>query len=325
VSDGRERGKSLWYWCLPGRKGKTTVGHSATPPATSEQRRCRGSAVALGPVTLKVSDAEAALAVWRDIAGLSVIDRRGALIRLGTGRRVLIELSPGAGLAAPEPVVGLFHVALHVTSRAALGGVLARIRAAGLPHSGQDHTISGSLYIRDADGNGIEFAHDTPERGRVEVTDGGARAIRNDGRILSVIEPLDLEDLAHDTPEGHPARTALPSDSFVGHIHFRSNQRDRAFDFYVNTLGFRPNANAPAFKFCDVATERRGHMVAFNSWASEDLPRPPPNAPGVERFTIQVPDAKALRAAGHRAEVIAEGLQTEDPDSNVAVLTDVSN
>ena len=156
----------------------------------------------LGPVTLKVKDSEAALAVWQDVAGLSVIDRRGPLIRLGTGGRVLIELSPGAGPPSPGPVVGLFHVALHVTSRAALGETLARIKAAGLPHSGQDHTISDSLYIRDADGNGIEFAHDTPERGRVEVTDVGARAIRSDGRILSVIEPLDFEALARDTPPG---------------------------------------------------------------------------------------------------------------------------
>lgn len=281
----------------------------------------------LGPVRLKVRDADTALAIWRDVAGLAVIDRLGPLVRLGTGGRVLIELSSGAGPATPGPVVGLFHVALHVTSRTALGGVLARIRTAGLPHSGQDHTISDSLYIRDADGNGIEFAHDTPDRGRVEVTDGGARAIRNDGRILSVIEPLDLDDLARNTPPGHPARKALPADSFIGHIHFRSNHRDRAFDFYVNTLGFRPNSNAPGFKFCDVGTERRGHMVAFNSWAGEDLLPSPLNAPGVERFTIRVPDASALqaaedrlRAAGHQAEVIAEGLLTRDPDGNVAVL-----
>ena len=137
-------------------------------------------------------------------------------------------------------------MALHVTSRVALGGVLARIRAAGYPHSGQDHTISDSLYISDSDGNGIEFAHDTLGRGRVEIADGGARAIRNDGSIVSVIEPLDLDDPARDTPAEHPARKALPADSFVGHIHFRSNQRDRAFDFYVNMLGFRPNGNAPA-------------------------------------------------------------------------------
>jgi catechol 2,3-dioxygenase len=284
----------------------------------------------LGPVTLKVRDAEAALTVWQDVAGLSVINRRGSLIRLGAGGRVLIELSPGAGPAAAAPVVGLFHVALHVTSRAALGGVLARIRAAGHAHSGQDHTISDSLYISDGDGNGIEFAHDTPGRGRIEVADGGARAIRNDGRVLSVVEPLDLDDLAGDTPADHPARTALPADSFIGHIHFRSNQRDRAFDFYVKSLGFRPNGNAPAFRFCDVGTEHRGHMIAFNSWAGEDLPRPQPGAPGVERFTIRVPDAAALRAvgdrlraAGHRAEPLADGLMTEDPDGNKAILTDI--
>lgn len=286
----------------------------------------------LGPVTLKVTDAEAALAVWRDIAGLSVIEQRNQLIRLGAGGRVLIELSPGAGPASPGPVVGLFHVALHVTSRAALGGVLARIQAAGHPHSGQDHTVSDSLYISDRDGNGIEFAHDTPNRGHVEMTNGGARAIRSDGRVVTLIEPLDLDDLARDTPEQHPARKALPDDSFVGHIHFRSNHRDRVFDFYVNTLGLRPNGNAPAFRFCDVGTERRGHMIAFNSWAGEDLPRSPPGCPGVERFTIRVSNAGALhvirerlRAAGHQIEMTADGLLTEDPDGNVAVLTSMTN
>ena len=284
----------------------------------------------IGPVTLKVRDAEAALAVWEKIAGLSVINRRGSVIRLGKGGRVLIELSPGANPPAAAPVVGLFHVALHVTSRLALGGVLSRIRAAGYPHLGQDHTISDSLYISDGDGNGIEFAYDTPDRGRVEVADGRARAIRNDGSIVSVIEPLDLDDLERDTPAEHPACKVLPADSFIGHIHFRSNQRDRAFDFYVNMLGFRPNGNAPAFRFCDVGTKHRGHMIAFNSWAGDNLPQRVPGAPGVECFTIRVPDAAALRAAGdrlraagRRAEPIADGLLTEDPDGNMAVLTDI--
>ena len=147
-----------------------------------------------------------------------------------------------------------------------------------------------------------------------------------------MIEPLDLEDLARATPLAHPARKALPTDSFVGHIHFRSNERDKVFSFYVNTLGFRPNVNASAFKFCDVGTERRGHMVAFNSWAGEELPRSPASAPGVARFTIRFPDVRSLRAAGDRlraagcrAELLAAGLLTEDPDGNVAVLTDVTD
>lgn len=282
----------------------------------------------LSAVTLKVSDADAALAVWRDIAGLSLIDRRGPLIQLGTGERVLINLSLGAGRAADGPVVGLFHVALHVTSRAALGGALARIRASGRRHSGQDHTVSDSLYISDDDGNGIEFAFDTPDRGRIEVRSEGVRAVRHDGRILSAIEPLDLDALARDTPDGHPSREALPTDSFVGHIHFRSNQRERAFDFYVNTLGFLPNISDPAFRFCDVGTPRRTHMIAFNSWAGEELPKRPIDAPGVEHYTINVPDREALRAAadrlrarGHRADEIPNGLMVEDPDGNNLILT----
>lgn len=282
----------------------------------------------LGPVTLRVSDTGAALAVWRDVIGLSVQDRKDGRIRLGVGDRVLIDLKGGAEPAAAGPVVGLFHVALHVPSRAALAGVLARMRASGRRHSGQDHTMSDSLYISDDDGNGIEIAFDTPGRGRIEVADGALHAIRTDGRILTVIEPLDLDALAVASPDGHPDRLALPAGSFVGHIHFRSNQRDRVFDFYVRTIGFRPNAHAPAFKFCDVGTERRGHMVAFNSWAGEDLPPAPPGAPGVERFVICLSDRVALqavearlRSGGFGAEQTEDGLLTADPDGNAVLLT----
>ncbi len=289
------------------------------------------AATRLGPVTLRVGDAEAALMVWRDIAGLSVLARREGRISLGAGGRTLIELTGGAGPAAAGPVVGLFHVALHVTSRAALGGVLARIRASGRRHSGQDHTVSDSLYISDDDGNGIEFAFDTPDRGRIEVADGSIRAIRTDGRILSVIEPLDLDALAAETVEDSAERHALPADSFIGHIHFRTNDRARAHDFYTRTLGFRPHGNAPAFSFCDVGTERRRHMVDFNSWGGENLPAASPDAPGVARFVILVPDAAALRdaglrlrAAGHRAEQGPDGIRFADPDGNIALLTDAA-
>jgi len=289
------------------------------------------AATRLGPVTLRVSDAEAALPVWRDIAGLSVLARHEDRISLGAGGLTLIELTGGAGPAPTGPVVGLFHVAIHVTSRAALGGVLARLRASGRRHSGQDHTVSDSLYASDDDGNGIEFAFDTPGRGRIEVADGAIRAIRTDGRILSVIEPLDLDALAAETADLREGRDSLPADSFIGHIHFRTNARARAHDFYTRTLGFRPHGNAPAFKFCDVGTDERRHMVAFNSWGGENLPTAPPDAPGVARFVILIPDAAALRgagdrlrAAGHPAEQGPDGLHLADPDGNPILLTEAT-
>ncbi|MCX7888696.1 MAG: VOC family protein [Rhodobacteraceae bacterium] len=281
----------------------------------------------LGEVTLRVRDVAASLGVWRDIMGLSVLEASADSARLGVGGRTLVALRGGAADPATAPVVGLFHVAVHVTSRAALAGMLWRLRQAGRPHSGQDHTISDSLYLTDDDGNGIEIAHDTPGRGRVEVSDGMARAVRNDGRILSVVEPLDLGALSDAAPDGHPARREMPGDSFIGHIHFRTNRRERAFGFYTQVLGFRPNGNAPAFSFCDVGTSRRGHMIAFNSWAGEALPAAAPGAPGVERFVIRVPDrgaitaaADRLRDAGAPVTALPEGLMTEDPDGNRVVL-----
>ncbi|TGP32736.1 catechol 1,2-dioxygenase, partial [bacterium M00.F.Ca.ET.228.01.1.1] len=71
----------------------------------------------LGPVHLRVIDITAALPVWRDAVGLSLLGEDDAVAGLGVDGKALIVLHEGAEVALPQKGRGLFHVAIHVTTR----------------------------------------------------------------------------------------------------------------------------------------------------------------------------------------------------------------
>ena len=74
-----------------------------------------------------------------------------------------------------------------------------------------------------------------------------------------------------------------------------TNQRAAVFAFYSDVIGFRPGMNSAAWRFCDVGTALRHHMVAFNTWGGEGLPHATCTAPGVIQYAVLVPDAGAMR------------------------------
>ena len=284
-------------------------------------------AIHLGAVHLRVTDVARALPVWRDLIGLSVLSQNGDVTVLGLANRPMIILQGGATAPAPDHVIGLFHVAIHVPTRADLARVLARLRVAGLPHSGQDHLLSIALYCADPDGNGIEIALDTPDRGHIDLNPEDPHGVALDGTRHSLLEPLDLDALMADLPDA-PVSAALPDASIIGHIHFRTNQRDTVHAFYSDIIGLLPHVNSAKFKFCDTGTALRRHMVAFNTWGGEALPAAGPAAPGVVQYTLTLPDAAALTTVSarlHRAKAPVtasdHGLTCHDPDGNCIVLT----
>ena len=73
----------------------------------------------LGPVRIAVSDRERALFIWRDVVGLDLIAEDEHTLRLGAGGRTLIVLQLGATAPVAEHSLGLYHVAIHVPTRAA--------------------------------------------------------------------------------------------------------------------------------------------------------------------------------------------------------------
>ena len=80
------------------------------------------------------------------------------------GGRTLIELHENKG-AIPKPSrsSGLYHFAILVPSRAALGRSLRRLAEKRWPMTGaSDHLVSEALYLNDPDGLGIEIYRDRP-------------------------------------------------------------------------------------------------------------------------------------------------------------------
>jgi catechol 2,3-dioxygenase len=123
----------------------------------------------IGHVHLKVSDLERALGFWRDVIGLSVMQRLGtrAVFLSADGYHHHIGLNTWESLGGPPPpdhATGRYHVALLYPDRAALAVALRRVLAAGVMLDGaSDHGVSEALYLRDPDGNGVELYRDRPQ------------------------------------------------------------------------------------------------------------------------------------------------------------------
>ncbi|TGP49132.1 catechol 1,2-dioxygenase [bacterium M00.F.Ca.ET.230.01.1.1] len=279
----------------------------------------------LGPVHLRVTDVPAALNVWRDTLGLAPLSEDVAQAELGVGGRTLIVLHAGAQLPLPQKSRDLFHVAIHVTSRRDLAHTAARLKASGLRYSAQDHLVSESLYVSDPSGNGIEICFDTPERFlRREVSpDGSVALIAIDGSAHSGLEPLDVQGLVRDVGNSGHVEQRMAQDAFIGHIHMRARAPEMLMKFYLGVLGFRPHIQSRTFGMFDCGTERRPHMVAFNIWARDELREPPPDAAGLDHFTVELGSAQELAAVERRLEAAdvpekrdGSVISTADPEGN---------
>ncbi|TIV81465.1 MAG: catechol 1,2-dioxygenase, partial [Mesorhizobium sp.] len=94
-------------------------------------------------------------------------------------------------------------------------------------------------------------------------------------------------------------------------------------EFYLGVLGFRPHIQSRTFGMFDCGTERRAHMIAFNIWARGELREPPPDAAGLDYFTVELGSAhelaavaRRLEAAGIQAKRDGRAISTADPEGN---------
>jgi catechol 2,3-dioxygenase len=118
----------------------------------------------IGQVSLIVRNLEQSVSFYRDVLGFVELGERkdaGASTALGpAGGRVLIELHERKdAIAKPRRSTGLFHFAILVPSRAALGRSLRHLAETRWPISGaSDHLVSEALYLDDPDGDGHRSA-----------------------------------------------------------------------------------------------------------------------------------------------------------------------
>ncbi len=233
----------------------------------------------IGQVTLTVSDRDRSLAFYRDVLGFEEASRAGRVSRLGApGGRVIIELHERKGaIPRPRRSSGLFHFAILVPSRAALGRSLRRLSETRWPIAGaSDHLVSEALYLSDPDGLGIEIYRDRPRDSWQKLLNG---------EIAMATDPLDLQGV-YDEPGAETPWRGLEAGTIMGHVHLHVPQLETAEAFYCGQIGFDPILRGyPGALF--VAAGGYHHHLGLNIWAGTGAPPPPENAVGLQSFTIE--------------------------------------
>lgn len=273
----------------------------------------------LGTVYLKVTELDRSIKFYEEIIGLKLISREGATARMGAGGAAALlqleQLSEGA-VPAPRRRTGLYHFAILVPTREALGLAVRNFLQRRVPVGQGDHLVSEAIYLSDPDDNGIEVYADRPR---------DTWSYTPTGEVAMATDPVDIEGLL--ALAGDKPWTGLPAGTVMGHVHLHVRDLQEAKRFYVDALGFDIVANYGG-QALFVSAGGYHHHVGLNTWAGVGAPPPPSNAPGLIFFTVRLPDAAelarilaALGEQGIPTEQYEDGYLVADPSSNRVLLT----
>jgi catechol 2,3-dioxygenase len=273
----------------------------------------------IGRTRLRVGNLERALAFYQDVLGLRVRRDEGSWVTLAAGEQpdssgsrpnprelLVLEERPGIARRSLRPVTtGLYHVALLVPSRRALGRALLGLRQRSYPLRGMsDHAVSESLYLDDPDGNGLEIYADRPRQ---------VWPVRN-GVIQMTVDPLDVEGVMAAGLERPEPWAGLPAETVVGHVHFTVSRLESAVSFYRDVIGFDEMMRIPTL--AAVSAGGYHHHINLNTWAGEGAPSDSDRVAGLSGWELQVPDENARRALIDRVK--AAGALASSPNGSTA-------
>ncbi|MDE2348250.1 MAG: VOC family protein [Gammaproteobacteria bacterium] len=266
----------------------------------------------VGAVRLRVSDLDRSLAFYTEALGLDLLSRDATAASLGAGGRALVHLRALAG-AGPRPrgSTGLYHFAVLMPDRRALGHALARLVAARWPLQGvADHGVSEALYLGDPDGLGIELYRDRPR---------SAWPMR-DGVLAMTTDPLDAQALLDEAAAGEIPARADPA-TRMGHIHLQVRDLGEAERFWSGAVGFDVMQRwVPGALF--VSSGGYHHHLGLNTWGTAGAPPAPETAVGMDWFELlaegDAPDRMA--ASGVALEARDGGWLARDPAGNGVLI-----
>jgi catechol 2,3-dioxygenase len=211
----------------------------------------------LGRVVLQVADLERSLGFYERALGLRVLRRSGnrATLAAHGDDHPLVELREKEGAVPARGRIGLYHFAILLPDRAALGRFVAHLAEAGLRAGASDHLVSEALYLQDPDGLGIEVYADRPR-------EEWRHAQR---QLVMATEPLDRRDVVRSA--GGEPWTGMPAGTRIGHIHLHVGDLDRAAEFYHQGLGFDKTVwSYPGALFLSAGGYH--HHLGVNTWAA---------------------------------------------------------
>ncbi|HWE42272.1 MAG TPA: VOC family protein [Gemmatimonadaceae bacterium] len=263
-------------------------------------------ATRLGRVRLQVADLARSLAYYERVLGLRAVSRTGGRAELGTADgTVIAELRelPGAAPVPHNGRLGLYHFAILLPDRSALGSFVAHLATIGRRAGMSDHLVSEAVYLTDPDGLGIEVYAD---RARGEW--------RQDGRQLRMAtEPLDVAAVV--AAAGGREWEGMPDGTRLGHVHLFVANLDESEKFYHAGLGFDKVVwSYPGALFLSAGGYH--HHLGTNTWARHAAPAAGHDARLLD-WEVVLPAATDVSAAA--ASLASQGAAVEWDAAGAAV------
>ncbi len=192
----------------------------------------------VGMVTLRVKNLDKVADYYRDVIGLTVMERSATAATLGTAGITLLvlEARPEAAIE-PRNAAGLYHTAFLMPTRKDLARWLVHAASHRVPLSGfADHLVSESVYLDDPEGNGIEvYADRDPSQWQW-----------SEGSVKMATDELNIPDLLSLTNTRVPDYAKAPDGLRVGHMHLRVG--DLARGRTVLSRHGRPRSDPPPWR-----------------------------------------------------------------------------
>ena len=263
----------------------------------------------LGRVRLQVADVQRSVDYYEEVLGLRVLDQSPAAAMLAArhGENRLIELHQRSG-ANPVPRqgrLGLYHFAILLPDRPALGRFLGHLGSLGVRAGMSDHLVSEAIYLTDPDGLGIEVYADRP---RATWTWRGRE-------LTMTTQPLDVRSVLA-TAAGDPW-TGAPAGTVLGHVHLHVADLEEGAAFYHAGLGFdRTVWSYPGALFLSAGGYH--HHLGINTWAAR-APRAGEADARLLDWEVLIPPvdvelaAESIRLAGGRIEPVGTDVVARDP------------
>ncbi|NBG88468.1 VOC family protein [Isachenkonia alkalipeptolytica] len=271
-------------------------------------------------VQIKVSSLDLSLEFYEEVLGFQILERKDNVVSLtADGKKALIVLEEVKGARRKKKkTIGLYHFAILVPDRKALGSLLEHIHKFDSPIivGASDHGISKAIYVEDPDENGIEVYKDTPpETWKWEY-----------GKIIEKTERLNMKQLIKEAKDQEWRR--MPEETVIGHIHLSVKDLQLSKEFYCDLLGLNLVMEYPnqALFFSSGGYH---HHIAINTWGVKDAKELDEKQVGLKNFTMNFPNewkrqtaVKRLESKGYAIEKLGVGsdLVTIDPSGNPVCL-----